>query len=84
DDPGCTVDQRNLNRNHDVHRAAVGKIQHEGDRLVTLIHRDKIPDGSTLIVVLPSPDGKDHGLFGLDILKGELPSCYHAQNEELS
>ncbi|MFE9139729.1 hypothetical protein ACFYMK_37615, partial [Streptomyces sp. NPDC007355] len=31
DDPGCTVDQRNLNRNHDVHRAAVGKIQHEGD-----------------------------------------------------
>ncbi|MCX5233206.1 hypothetical protein [Streptomyces sp. NBC_00233] len=84
DDPGCTVDQRNLKRDHDANRAAVGKIEREGDRLVTVIHRDKIPDGSTLVVVLPSPNGKDLALFGLDVLKGELPSCYHAQKEELS
>ncbi|MFF3313700.1 hypothetical protein [Streptomyces sp. NPDC002952] len=84
DDPGCSVDQKNLNRDHDADRAAVGKIQREGDRLVTVIHRDKIPEGSTLVVILPSSYRKGHGLFGLDVLKGELPSCYHAQNGQLS
>ncbi|WP_189891699.1 hypothetical protein [Streptomyces xantholiticus] len=83
DDPSCPVAQKDLNRDREANKAAVGKIGRENDRLVTTIHRDKIPNGSTLVVVLPPTGGKGHGLFGIDVLKGELPSCYHAQNEEL-
>ncbi|WP_371666444.1 hypothetical protein OG985_47905 [Streptomyces sp. NBC_00289] len=83
EDPSCPVDQRDLNRDRGVTRAAIGKIERENNRLVTTIHRDKIPDGSTLVVFLPSNEDTPHGLFGVDVLKGELPSCYHAQNEEL-
>ncbi|MER6432159.1 hypothetical protein ABT272_31240 [Streptomyces sp900105245] len=83
DDPACSIAQQSLNRDKEASRSAVGKVERVNDQLVATIHRDKIPDGSTLVVVLPSGEGKDQGLFGTDVLKGDLPSCYHAQKAEL-
>lgn len=83
DDPTCSIAQKDLNRDKEASGAALSKVERVNDQLVATIHRDKIPDGSTLVVVLPSGEGKDEALFGTDVLKGDLPSCYHAQKAEL-
>ncbi|MGQ4365800.1 hypothetical protein [Streptomyces sp. SAS_272] len=83
DDPTCSIAQKDLNRDKEASGAAVGKVERVNDRLVATIHRDKIPNGSTLVVVLPSGEGKYQGLFGTDVLKGDLPSCYRSQKAEL-
>jgi hypothetical protein len=83
DDPTCSIAQKDLDRDKEASGAPLSKVERMNDQLVATIHRDKIPDGSTLVVVLPSGEGKDEGLFGTDVLKGDLPSCYHAQKAEL-
>ncbi|MET8509911.1 hypothetical protein ABZV60_35795 [Streptomyces sp. NPDC004787] len=82
DDPACPVAQKSLNRDKEAIRNAIGKIVSRGDQLVTAIYPDKIPKDATLVVALPANES-DRGLFAVDIVKGDLPSCYHAQAEEL-
>ncbi|MER6434661.1 hypothetical protein ABT272_45220 [Streptomyces sp900105245] len=83
DDPTCSIAQQSLNRDKEASRAAVGKVERVHNRLIATHHRDELPDGSTLVVVLPSGDAKDQRLLGTDVLKGNLPSCYHSQKTEL-
>ncbi|MGI5380680.1 hypothetical protein ACQEV2_42135 [Streptomyces sp. CA-251387] len=83
DDPSCPVAQKDLNRDKEANRTVIQKVERTNNRLIATIHQDKIPNGSTLVVVLPNNEDKDQGLFGTDVLRGDLPDCYHAQRAEL-